>query len=64
VFRRSSTTCARCSLGIAAAALSVPITAAISDGQHSIRNAVAKALRGVPHQWCHFHYLREAARPL
>ena len=42
----------------------VPIAAAVSDGQHSIRNAVAAALPGVPHQLCHFHYLREAARPL
>lgn len=46
------------------AALSVPITGVISDGQHSIRNAVADALPGVPHQLCHFHYLREAARPI
>lgn len=44
--------------------LSVPITGVISDGQHSIRNAVASALPGVPHQLCHFHYLREAARPI
>jgi hypothetical protein len=44
--------------------LSVPIFGVISDGQHSIRNAVAKALAGVPHQLCHFHYLREAARPI
>jgi hypothetical protein len=44
--------------------LSVPITGVISDGQHSIRNAVAHALPGVPHQLCHFHYLREAARPI
>jgi len=44
--------------------LSVPITGVISDGQHSIRNAVIKALPGVPHQLCHFHYLREAARPI
>ena len=42
----------------------VPIAAAVSDGQHSIRNAVAAVLPGVPHQLCHFHYLREAARPL
>ncbi len=42
----------------------VPIAAAVSDGQHSVRNAVAAALPGVPHQLCHFHYLREAARPL
>lgn len=44
--------------------LRVPIAGAVSDGQHAIRNAVAKALPGVPHQLCHFHYLREAARPL
>ena len=45
-------------------ALEVPIVAVVSDGQHSIRNAVAEALPGVPHQLCHFHYLREAARPI
>lgn len=45
-------------------ALQVPIVAVISDGQHSIRKAVAKALPGVPHQLCHFHYLKEAARPI
>jgi hypothetical protein len=44
--------------------LSVVIVGAVSDGQHSIRNAVASALRGIPHQLCHFHYLREAARPI
>lgn len=42
----------------------VPIAAVVSDGQHSIRTAVAQALPGVPHQLCQFHYLREAARPL
>src|SRR3954470_11499206 len=45
-------------------ALPVPITGVISDGQESIRNAVASALSGVPHQLCHFHYLREAAKPI
>src|SRR5262245_8224120 len=45
-------------------ALPVPITGAVSDGQESIRNAVARALKGVPHQLCHFHYLREAAQPI
>jgi hypothetical protein len=45
-------------------ALAVPITAAVSDGQDSIRKAVKKALDGVPHQLCHFHYLREAAKPI
>jgi hypothetical protein len=44
--------------------LTVPIVGVVSDGQHSIRKAVAQALPGVPHQLCHFHYLREAARPL
>lgn len=42
-------------------ALPVPIIGVISDGQTSIRNAVKKALDGVPHQLCQFHYLREAA---
>jgi hypothetical protein len=46
------------------AALPVPLAGVISDGQHSIRKAVKKTLRGVPHQLCHFHYLREAARPI
>ena len=30
----------------------------------SIRKAVKKALAKVPHQLCHFHYLREAAKPI
>ena len=45
-------------------ALPVPISGAISDGQETIRQAVAQELRGVPHQLCHFHYLREAAKPI
>jgi hypothetical protein len=45
-------------------ALQVPIAGVVSDGQHSIRKAVAQALPGVPHQLCQFHYLREAARPI
>lgn len=44
--------------------LSIPICGVISDGQHSIRNAVATVLPDVPHQLCHFHYLREAAKPV
>ena len=51
-------------LGEVRDALKVPIAAVVSDGQQSIRKAVAKALPGVPHQLCHFHYLREAARPI
>jgi hypothetical protein len=45
-------------------AAGVPVAGVVSDGQHSIRKAVAKTLPGVPHQLCHFHYLREAARPV
>src|SRR5512147_2871683 len=45
-------------------ALPVPITGVISDGQGSMRKAVARALPGVPHQLCQFHYLREAAKPI
>lgn len=45
-------------------ALPVPVAAVVSDGQHSIRQAVAAALPDVAHQLCQFHYLREAARPL
>jgi hypothetical protein len=48
----------------AAAAAGVPVAGVVSDGQHSIRNAVALALPGVPHQLCQFHYLREAAGPV
>lgn len=44
--------------------LKIPITGVITDGQHSIRNAVRSALPDVPHQLCHFHYLREAAKPI
>ncbi len=42
----------------------VPIAGIISDGQHSIRKAVAEVFPDVPHQLCQFHYLREAARPI
>jgi hypothetical protein len=45
-------------------ALPVPITGAVSDGQATIRQAVVQELPGVPHQLCHFHYLREAAKPI
>jgi transposase-like protein len=45
-------------------ACGVPVAGVISDGQPSIRKAVAKALPGVPYQLCQFHYLREAARPI
>lgn len=44
--------------------LLVPIVGVVSDGQQSIRKGVALALPNVPHGLCHFHYLREAARPI
>jgi hypothetical protein len=45
-------------------ACGVPVSGVVSDGQHSIRNAVAEVFPGVPHQLCQFHFLREAARPI
>ncbi|GHP00280.1 hypothetical protein KSF_103270 [Reticulibacter mediterranei] len=42
--------------------LEVPIQGVISDGHRSIRKAVRAALLDVPHQLCHFHYFREAAK--
>ena len=51
-------------LGAVASVLPVPVVAVVSDGQRSIRRAVERALPGVPHQLCHYHYLREAALPV
>ena len=42
----------------------VPIVGIVSDGQLSIRGAVAEVFSDVPHQLCHFHYLHEAAKPM
>lgn len=47
-----------------AEAIGVPVEGMVSDGQTSIRKAVAAALPGVPHQLCQFHFLREAANPV
>jgi hypothetical protein len=44
--------------------LDIPMRGVITDGQRSIRNAVASALPDIPHQLCQFHYLREAAKPI
>ena len=51
-------------LAEALAGLDLPVVGVVSDGQASIRKAVAEALPGVAHQLCHFHYLRFAADPL
>ena len=40
------------------------VAALLSDGQSTIRTAVAAVFPGLPHQLCHFHFLREAARPI
>jgi len=47
-----------------ATTVGVPVVGVVSDGQSSIRRAVKRALPGVPHQLCHFHFLREAASPI
>src|SRR5918998_6495318 len=49
-------------IGEVKGALSVPIVGVVSDGQDSLRKAVKKTLDDVPHQLCHFHYPREAAK--
>ena len=45
-------------------ALPVPIHAVVSDAQKPIRLAVQEVLPGIPHQLCHYHYLKEAAKPI
>src|SRR5712692_1820904 len=44
--------------------LKVPIKGIISDGEETIRSAVAFVFPGVPHQLCQFHYLKDATKPL
>jgi hypothetical protein len=44
--------------------LGIEVSGIISDGQQSIRKAVACVFGALPHQLCHFHYLREAAKPI
>lgn len=50
-------------LGEVEGALRVPIAGAVSDGQTSIRGAVARALDGVPRRPCRLHYLTFARPP-
>jgi hypothetical protein len=50
-------------LGELSDTLPVPILAVVSDGQPSIRNAVAAALPGVPHELYATRSLREADTP-
>lgn len=44
--------------------LPVPLVGLVSEGPLSIRGAVAEVFPEVPHQLCHFHDLREAAKPM
>jgi len=44
--------------------LPVEVEAVVSDGQRSLCNAIAETFPDVPHGLCHFHYLREATRPI
>jgi hypothetical protein len=44
--------------------LPVAVVGIVSDGQLSVRNAIAQTFPDVPHGLCQFHYLREAARPI
>ena len=44
--------------------LNIPVRGVISDGQRSIRLAVKQEFPGVPHQLCHFHFIRNIARPI
>ena len=44
--------------------LGVPIIGVISDKQHSICLAVERQLPGIPHQLCHYHYLKDLAKPV
>jgi hypothetical protein len=46
------------------ASLPLSVSGLVSDGQLSIRRAVASVFPDEPHQLCHFHYLREAAKPI
>ena len=44
--------------------IGVPVKGVISDGQRSIRLAVTQEFPWAPHQLCHFHFLRNIAKPI
>ena len=44
--------------------LGVPIAAVMSDKQRALLLAVAEVFSGVPHGFCQFHYLDNAAEPI
>jgi hypothetical protein len=43
--------------------LKVPVKGIISDGEETIRSAVAFVFPDIPHQLCQFHYLKDAIKP-
>jgi hypothetical protein len=43
--------------------LKVPVKGIISDGEETIRSALAFVFPDVPHQLCQFHYLKDAIKP-
>lgn len=45
------------------AELGLPILGVVSDAQKAIRLAVEALFPGVPHQLCHFHFLKDIALP-
>lgn len=42
----------------------VEISYVISDRQDTIVKAVSRVLKGVPHQFCHYHFLKNLAKPV
>ncbi|MDJ0717141.1 MAG: transposase [Prochloraceae cyanobacterium] len=44
--------------------LPIRIEGVISDGQQSIEKAVSQVLPAAVHQLCHYHYLKEAVKPV
>ncbi len=44
------------------ATFAVPVLAVMSDRQENVVQAVQDALPGVPHAYCHYHFLRNVAR--
>ena len=47
----------------AVAGLNAPVVGVVSDGQQSIGKAVAAVFPDVPHQFCQYHYFKQAAGP-
>jgi hypothetical protein len=45
-------------------ALGVPVIGVISDKEKAIVSAVGRVLPGVPHQYCHLHFLKNIAKPM